>query len=122
MADNNNSVGNGLPVKRGRATGAFAKVAGKAALDPHSNRSQVDIQFLPEFAINAELIRSLKDRIQNANAAKQAPEIAHQRKIKLAAPIAGKARDTALATLRYASVDVDVIIVDREGKILARTP
>ncbi len=122
LADNDNSVDDVPPVKRGRATGACAIAPGKAGLDLHSSRSQVDIQRLSEIAINAELIQSLKDRNQNANSAKQALEITRQNKIDLAAPIAVMARETALATLRGASIDVDVLVVDREGKILARTP
>ncbi|GKX34754.1 MAG: hypothetical protein MnENMB40S_23720 [Rhizobiaceae bacterium MnEN-MB40S] len=122
LADNDNSVDDGPPFKHGRATGACAKAAGKAALDLHSSRSQVDIQRLSEIAINAELIQSLKDRNQNANSAKQALEITRQNKIDLAAPVAVMARETALASLRGASIDVDVLVVDREGKILARTP
>ena len=112
------------PVPRVTIAGGFAKLAklARGALDLHSSRSQVDMRFLSEIAIAAGLNQRLKDTIQNANTAKEALEIARQNRIDVAAPIAVKARETAIATLRGASVDVEVIIVDREGTILARAP
>jgi cobalt-precorrin-5B (C1)-methyltransferase len=40
--------------------------------------------------------------------------------IDMATPIAQKAKETALETLRGAPVEVEIIVTDRKGTILAR--
>jgi len=112
------------PVPKLTIAGGFAKLAklARGALDLHSSRNQVDMAFLAELAIEAGLNQDLRDMIHNANTAMEALEIARQNNIDLAAPVADRARRTAIDTLRGAAVEVDVIVVDRKGTVLARTP
>ena len=92
----------------------------QGSLDLHSGRSQVDFEFLTSLVADDDMTQSLKTRIQSANTAMEALEIATISNINLATPIATKARNFAIKTLRDAPVEVEVLIVDRAGKIIAR--
>ena len=110
------------PVDKLTIAGGFAKLTklAQGALDLHSGRSQVDMGFLWEIARQADAPDRIKDRILFANTAKEALELTQSFGIDIATPIALKARETALATLRGAPVDVEIIVTDRAGTILAR--
>jgi len=103
--------------------GGFAKLTklAQGALDLHSGRSQVDMDFLLAEALNAGLDPAQGGRIQSANTAQEVLELTTENGIDLATPIAKRARATALETLRGAPVAVEVIVTDRKGDILART-
>lgn len=111
------------PVEKLTIAGGFAKLTklAQGALDLHSARSQVDNAFLAGLAAEAGADTALQKRIQDANTALETLEITRQSGIGLAAPVAEKAREVALATLRGAPVAVEVIVTDRAGNILART-
>jgi len=111
------------PVDRLTIAGGFAKLTklAQGALDLHSGRSQVDMEFLARQALAAGLNQSLKDRVLSANTAQEALELTLQNGIALAPPIAELACVTAKETLRGAPVEVEVIVTDRKGAILART-
>ncbi len=98
------------PVPRLTIAGGFGKLTklAQGALDLHSSRSQVDFNALAALADN--------DEIKTANTAMQALQIAGP---ELAARVAAGARHSALAALKGATVDVDVLIIDRDGKPLA---
>ena len=110
------------PIDRLTIAGGFAKLTklAQGALDLHSARSQVDMGFLADLAEEAGAPGNLKDRILFANTAKEALEMTQSIGVDLATPVALKARETARATLRGAAVEVEIIVTDREGKILAR--
>ncbi len=106
--------------------GGFAKLVKMAqgALDLHSGRSQVDFDWLAVKAdslANGSLNRELKTRIQNANTAAEVLELAREAELDLPSLVAGKARKTAVDTLRGAPVEVEIIVVDRQGEVLARS-
>ncbi|TCD15492.1 cobalt-precorrin-5B (C(1))-methyltransferase [Oricola cellulosilytica] len=111
------------PVPRLTIAGGFAKITklAQGSLDLHSGRSQVDMQFLLDHALEAGLHQSLSDRILSANTALEALELTRQNGLTLAPLIALKAREVAHMALQQAPVAVEVIIVDRKGEILART-
>ncbi|WP_099864814.1 cobalt-precorrin-5B (C(1))-methyltransferase [Pararhizobium haloflavum] len=108
------------PLPRLTIAGGFAKLTklAQGALDLHSGRSEVDMAFLA--ALAGDLRADLNNRILNANTALEVLELTRDAGIDLAAPVAERARWTALATLRGAPVAVDVIVTDRKGAILAR--
>ncbi len=110
------------PIPRLTIAGGFAKMVklAQGALDLHSSRSQVDMAFLESLIAQDELTQSLKDRIQSANTALEVLEITNTLGIDIATPVAVKARETALAALRGAPVAVDIVVTDRQGKIIAR--
>ncbi len=110
------------PIDRLTIAGGFAKLTklAQGALDLHSARSQVDMSFLAEIAEQAGAPGNLKDRILFANTAKEVLDMTKAIGIDIATPIAVKAKETALATLRGAPVDVEIIVTDRAGTTLAR--
>lgn len=111
------------PVDRLTIAGGFAKMTklAQGALDLHSGRSQVDLEFLADRAIEAGLNQDLKSSIQSANTAQEVLDIAHENGIALPPAIAVRAREVAKSALRGAPVGVEIIVTDREGNILART-
>jgi cobalt-precorrin-5B (C1)-methyltransferase len=111
------------PVPKLTIAGGFAKMTklAQGALDLHSGRCQVDMDFLLQTAHAAGLSDDLDDRILSANTAQEVLNLTLQNGIALAPSIAATARETALATLRSAGVAVEVIVIDRKGEILART-
>lgn len=110
------------PVARLTIAGGFAKMTklAQGALDLHSGRSQVDMGFFEKLMEGDNLNQSLKDRIQSANTALEVLEAIQGTGIDLPARIAGKALQTARETLRDSPVSVDIVITDRQGKIIAR--
>ncbi|MDD9909601.1 MAG: cobalt-precorrin-5B (C(1))-methyltransferase [Ahrensia sp.] len=113
------------PVPALTLAGGFAKMVklAQGALDLHSGRSQVDFEWLAEQAqaLSGSLNQNLKQAILNANTAAQVLEMTRENGIELPTRVAQLARDTALGVLRGAPVAVELIVVDRQGEILARS-
>jgi cobalt-precorrin-5B (C1)-methyltransferase len=109
------------PIPRLTLAGGFAKFAklAKGALDLHSGRSQVDMDWLAAEALAAGASPETAEKIRTANSALDALVIAREGSA-LPQRIADGARRTALDTLRGAPVQVEVLVVSRDGVILAR--
>jgi len=109
------------PVDRLTIAGGFAKLVklAQGALDLHSARSQVDMAFLADLVEGLTLNQSMRETILNANTALEVLELTRSNGIGLAGVVAERARLTAIETLRGAPVEVDVIVTDRKGEILA---
>ncbi len=103
------------PVKRVTIGGGFGKMVklAQGALDLHSGRSQVDMAWLADLA--PELSR---DSVLDANTAQQVLDMAGD--VPLASRVAMRALATVTDVLRGAEVAPDVIIVARDGRIIAR--
>ncbi|WP_084365546.1 cobalt-precorrin-5B (C(1))-methyltransferase [Rhizobium sp. RU36D] len=112
------------PVPRLTIAGGFAKMTklAQGAMDLHSSRSRIENSYFLSLACAETLDTGVRDRIQNANTALEVLEIMTEESIDIASEIAVNARQTALSVLRGAPVDVDVIITDRKGKIIAHAP
>lgn len=112
------------PVPRLTIAGGFAKLTklAQGALDLHSGRSQVDFDRLAGLAGDLGAPADLTDRIRTANTASQVLDLCSTSEIALAGLVAGRAREEALAVLRGAEIDVDILVVDRAGRIVARAP
>ena len=110
------------PVPRLTIGGGFGKISKLADghLDLHSGRSQVDLDGLAARAARRGAGAGLRRRIRAANTAAEALAIAQGAGVPLAESVAGAARETALEVVRGAA-EVDVVIVDRAGGIVART-
>ncbi|TYO90875.1 cobalt-precorrin-5B (C(1))-methyltransferase [Oceanicella actignis] len=106
------------PLPRLTIAGGFAKLTklAQGALDLHSSRSQVDMARL---AALAEALGADGARIRAANTALEALTIAGPR---LAEAVARDAAAAALAILNGAPVEIEAIVVGRDGAVLARTP
>ncbi|MEL6283452.1 MAG: cobalt-precorrin-5B (C(1))-methyltransferase [Pseudomonadota bacterium] len=103
------------PVDRLTIAGGFGKLTklSQGALDLHSGRSQVDFERL---AATAAALGFDPTPVRDANTAKQALELTGE---ALAEAVAAAARDTASKVLQDAPVAVDVLVVSRDGRILA---
>jgi len=110
------------PIPRLTLAGGFAKIAKLAQghLDLHSSRSRLDPAALADvlagLGIDAATVAAAAAAGSSAGAIL---ELAGERRAALAAAIARRAREVALATLSGATT-VEVAIVDRSGDFLAR--
>jgi cobalt-precorrin-5B (C1)-methyltransferase len=111
------------PVPKLTIAGGFAKLTklAQGALDLHSSRSEVDRAFLADLAARAGASPALADAMAHANTAAEALALAGRAELPLARMVAERARRTAKAVLGAAPVAVNVLIVDREGGVLAET-
>ncbi|MBF0167632.1 MAG: cobalt-precorrin-5B (C(1))-methyltransferase [Alphaproteobacteria bacterium] len=94
--------------------GGFAKIGKLAAgnLDLHSKKSSVDIAFLAGFLPEGER----RERGLKAVAAAQLLEIAGD--FPLADVVASKALDVAQGVLGRTDISLDILVVDRSGKVI----
>lgn len=109
------------PVPRLTIAGGFAKMTklAQGALDLHSGRSQIDNLHFLSLPCAENLTQLIRNRIQSANTAMEVLGILNELDIDVASDIAEGARRTAVSVLRDAPVDVDVIVTDRTGNIIA---
>jgi len=91
----------------GGGFGKMVKLA-QGAMDLHSGRSQVDFEFLAGLAGKPELV--------SANTAQEAFELAGE---GLAAKVAALALEQVRRVLGNAPVQADVMIVSRDGRVIA---
>jgi cobalt-precorrin-5B (C1)-methyltransferase len=105
------------PVARVTIAGGMAKMTklAQGLLDLHSKRGELDLGFLSSLAEG-----DLRQRIAAANTAKHAFELAETAGFDLAAPVARAALGTAAKALGDERIALDVVIFDREGRLLAR--
>jgi cobalt-precorrin-5B (C1)-methyltransferase len=111
------------PVPRLTIAGGFAKITklAQGSLDLHSSRSEVDKAALAAIAANLGAGEGVQDAVRAANTAAEALKIGVAADIDLASVIARRAAAVAANVLAGAPVRCDVVIVDRQGKILAQT-
>jgi cobalt-precorrin-5B (C1)-methyltransferase len=109
------------PVPRLTLAGGFAKIAKLADghLDLHSSRSRLDPAALADVLAGFGADPATVAAAAAAGSAGAILELAGNRRAALAAVIARRAREVALATLSGATA-VEVAIVDRSGEFLAR--
>ena len=112
------------PVARVTIGGGFAKLTklAQGRLDLHSGRSSIDFARLADAAREAGAGGEIAALIANANSALEALQIARSAGVDLATPIAHAAWKTAARALDTAESELEIIIFDREGALLARTP
>ena len=110
------------PVPRVTIGGGFGKISKLADghLDLHSARSQVDCARLAERAKRLGADAALCRRIDAANSAGEVLGLAREAGLPLARAVADAARETSHGVARGA-VEIDIVIVDRAGAIVARS-
>lgn len=110
------------PVAKLTIAGGFAKMTklAQGAMDLHSSRSQIDMKFLADIALESGLNQNIKDEILNANTALEAYEITKENNVDITGKIAALACKSAKRTLRDAPIELEIIIVDRQGNIIAK--
>ncbi len=101
------------PVQRVTIGGGFAKIVklAQGAMDLHSGRSQVDFRFLSEM-----VAPELRSQVLAANTALEVLELVG---VELAEKVAKLAKEVVMKTLGSAEISADVIIVSRDGLIIA---
>ena len=113
------------PVPKLTIAGGFAKMVklAQGAMDLHSGRSQVDFEWLAtqtQSLLGDVFDPVLNEKILKANTAKEVLDLTLAQGLDLPAVVARKARHMAQATLRSAPVEVEVMIVSRDGDVLSR--
>ncbi len=100
------------PVPRITIGGGFGKICklAQGAMDLHSGRSQVDFEWLSKRVSPTD-----RERVLQANTAMEVLEISGE---ALAQRVGREALEQVELVLRGADIQVDVIIVDRAGKII----
>jgi cobalt-precorrin-5B (C1)-methyltransferase len=104
--------------------GGFAKMTklAQGRLDLHSGRSVLDLPQLAQLAGAAGASARLVGEIATANSALDAFLLAQAAGVDLAAPVAARAWETAARTLDAAAIELEILVFDREGGLLARAP
>lgn len=105
------------PVDRLTLAGGIGKMTklAQGAMDLHSGRSQVDFARLGAFA---ERLGADPEPVRRANSALEVYGLLGP---PMAAEVADAARDAAAAVLDGTPIEVEAIVVDRDGAVLART-
>jgi cobalt-precorrin-5B (C1)-methyltransferase len=111
------------PIERLTLAGGFAKLSKLAAghLDLHSGRSRVDLERLSTGVRELGGAERVAADVRSANTALHALELARAGGVDLAGWVAGGAHGVARQVLSAAPVELDVLVVDREGRILAQS-
>jgi cobalt-precorrin-5B (C1)-methyltransferase len=111
------------PIPRLTLAGGFGKLSKLAAghLDLHSARSQVDLERLASAAGETGADASLAAEIAAGNSAGRALELAEAAGVPLADRVAADAHRVVVEELTGAPIDVEILVVDRAGRIVGRT-
>ena len=109
------------PVARVTVAGGFGKLTKMAqgAMDLHSGRSQVDFDWLADRVAALGGEAGLVDKVRGANTAKQVYDLASETEIGLADEVARAALAAGRETLWDAAVCLDIVVVDRQGHVIA---
>ncbi|WP_138733327.1 cobalt-precorrin-5B (C(1))-methyltransferase [Modestobacter excelsi] len=110
------------PVPRLTVAGGIGKLAKLAEghLDLHSGRSQVSFAALADLVAGAGADGELVEGVRTANSALDALLQSQAAGLPLGDLVAAGARRTAEAVLLGAPVEVDVVVIDRAGRIVGR--
>ena len=111
------------PVAKITIAGGMGKMTklGQGMLDLHSKRGEVDRDWLARLFVEAGGSAEGADAIRTANTAKEAFEIADRAGILLGERVAAAAWITAARVLDGCDVELETVIFDRDGQLLARS-
>jgi cobalt-precorrin-5B (C1)-methyltransferase len=110
------------PLPRVSIAGGVAKMTklAQGRLDLHSKRGAVDLESLAELAKQTGATPELAARIRGANTAAEAFSLAGD--MGLGDLVAARAWQVAAAALDNPAVALEVVVFDRDARILGRTP
>lgn len=111
------------PVRRLTIGGGFAKLVklAQGQMDLHSGRSQVDRTMLADWLVELGAPEALRLQAQQANTALEVLELAEKGGLKLGDLVAARAQAAAAAIVSPANVMIDVVAVNRTGRIVGRS-
>jgi cobalt-precorrin-5B (C1)-methyltransferase len=104
--------------------GGVAKMTklAQGMLDLHSKRGAVDLPGLAALATAAGGSVALAQRIAGANTAAQAFAEARTEGIALGDAVAAAAWQTAASVVADTDIKIEIILFDRDGKLMGRAP
>ena len=107
------------PISYLTLAGGFAKFTklAQGALDLHSARSRVDLGFLKDLLEDLGAPEDTCEAALQANTAKEVMDFSLAQGIDLCTPLAKKAKMAAQEILRDAPINVEVLIIDRNGRV-----
>ncbi len=110
------------PIPRVSIAGGVAKITklAQGRLDLHSKRGSADLAALAHLAEAADAEAGLGRRIAGANTVAEAFEAARDHGFALGEVVAAGARAVAVEVLRGAETDIEVLIYDRQGALVAQ--
>ncbi|WP_422019565.1 cobalt-precorrin-5B (C(1))-methyltransferase [Roseibium sp.] len=108
------------PVPKITMAGGFAKFTklAQGALDLHSARSSVSFEFLQDLLRETGAPAGLVAQAGTSNTAKEVLDMAASNGLDLSAPLAKRTKTAVRTILRDAPIDVEVLVVDRQGHII----
>jgi len=111
------------PVPRITIAGGVAKITklAQGLLDLHSARGSVDLPALADMARESGGSEELANTIRGANTTAEAFDVALRDGISLGDAVAARAWETAAAVLAGSGSKLDIVIFDREGKLVGRS-
>jgi len=111
------------PVSRVSIAGGFGKISKLAngAMDLHSKRSRVDLEFLGEMLIRLGARPELLQACLEAASANEVLEMARTQGFNPGQAVAEQAAIKARAILRNDNILLDVLVIDRQGHIIGQT-
>ena len=111
------------PVPRLTIGGGFGKLAklARGYLDLHSGRSQVDFDWLGRQIEEVGAPPEICQKVKGANTANEVLGLARAGNLPLPDCIALLARETALKVLEGVTIQIEVLIFDREGALAGRS-
>ena len=112
------------PVARVTVAGGVAKMTklAQGMLDVHSKRGLADLDALAMIAARAGASSALADKIRTANTVAEAFQHAVGEGVPLGDAVARKAWPTAAAVLDDPNIALEILVFDREGKLMGRAP
>ncbi|TCK21340.1 cobalt-precorrin-5B (C(1))-methyltransferase [Pseudonocardia endophytica] len=111
------------PIDHLTVAGGIGKLVklGDGHVDLHSRRSQVDLGLLAATIRDAGCDEATVAAVRRANTALDALRLCTDAGFDLGTLVAGRARAAALGHLRGAPVTVDVVVIDRAGRVVGRS-
>lgn len=112
------------PVARVTIAGGVGKMTklAQGLLDLHSKRGSVDLMALAEFARAAGASEALTQRIRTSNTAAEAFGHAAAEKVALGDQVARSAQLVAMNVVAGIGIDVEIVLFDRDGKLVGHAP
>jgi cobalt-precorrin-5B (C1)-methyltransferase len=112
------------PVARVTIAGGVGKMTklAQGLLDLHSKRGSVDLAALAGFAKAASASEALVQHIMAANTAAEAFEHAAAANVMLGDQVARTARETAADVVADSGIAVEVVLFDRDGRLVGHAP
>ncbi|MDO1585214.1 cobalt-precorrin-5B (C(1))-methyltransferase [Rhizobium oryzicola] len=112
------------PVPKVTVAGGVAKMTklAQGMLDVHSKRGLADLEALAKVAVEAGADAALADEIAKANSVLHAFQLAEAKGLSLGNHVAALAWKTAAKALQSPEIALEVLVFDREGRLVGEAP